>query len=67
MKAGRTWIRHSLPSKFTRAGHRDRTVLLVSLGDGRALIVDESGKPKVLELARPPTGDQWIELTAEQS
>lgn len=64
MKAGRTWIRESMPSKVTRAG-RDRSVLVVSLGDLRALVVDEGGKTKVLEIARPPSGGGWVELDAE--
>jgi hypothetical protein len=53
-----------MPSKVTRAG-RDRSVLVVSLGDLRALVVDEGGKTKVLEIARPPSGGGWVELDAE--
>lgn len=61
MKAGRTWVRE-LKQPSSRI-HRALTILLVSLGEGRALIVDEGSKPRVLEVARPPTGDNWIELT----
>lgn len=60
MKAGRAWVRE-LKQPSSRI-HRARTILLVSLGEGRALIVDESGKLMVLEVARPPTGDDWVEL-----
>lgn len=64
MKAGRTWIRESMPSKFSRAGG-NRSVLVVSLNEGRALVIDENGKLTVLEFARPPVGGGWIELKHE--